>query len=271
MIETQNNHNLLISIATPCWNSAKTIERTIKSVLAQEFKDYEYIIVDGGSTDGTIDIIKKYEPLFEGRMKWISEPDKGLYDAFNKGIERSVGRYCWNVNSDDYIEPDALSKLYEIINNQADDTVIVGSMYLVDEEGNKKKLAISTDENTQRAYYSDYMINHAATIVPHAIYDKYGTFDVRFKICADLDWFHRCYKNGVKFYNTDAILTNFSLGGISTSSIYKKESADKWLYYKKNFNIIRAILKYVKWHKTFLGNKRRLSIIDNLETDDENN
>ena len=76
----------LFSIATPCWNSESTIERTIKSVLRQDFKDYEYIIVDGGSTDSTLDIIKKYEPLFEGRMQWKSEPDKGLYDAFNKDL-----------------------------------------------------------------------------------------------------------------------------------------------------------------------------------------
>lgn len=103
-------HRPLFSIATPCYNSEKTIERTIKSVLQQEFKDYEYIIVDGGSTDGTLEIIKKYEPLFEGRMKWKSEPDKGIYDAFNKGVQRSSGYYCWNVNSDDWIEPDALEK-----------------------------------------------------------------------------------------------------------------------------------------------------------------
>lgn len=98
----------LFSIATPCFNSVKTIERTIKSILAQKFKDYEYIIVDGGSTDGTLNIIQKYEPMFEGRMKWKSEPDKGLYDAFNKGVTRSKGIYCWNVNSDDYLEDDAL-------------------------------------------------------------------------------------------------------------------------------------------------------------------
>ena len=104
-------NNVLISIATPCFNSEKTIERTIKSVLDQKFKDYEYIIVDGGSTDKTLDIVKKYEPLFEGRMRWISEPDKGIYDAFNKGVERSRGVYCWNVNSDDWIESDALLKI----------------------------------------------------------------------------------------------------------------------------------------------------------------
>ena len=87
------NEKPFISIATPCRNSVRTIEKTIKSILCQEFKNYEYIIVDGGSTDGTLEIIKKYEPLFEGRLKWSSKPDKGIYDAFNIGVERSQGIY----------------------------------------------------------------------------------------------------------------------------------------------------------------------------------
>ena len=91
------------TIVTVCWNSDKTISRTIESVLEQDFKDYEYVIVDGGSTDNTIDIIKAYEPRFEGKLKYKSEPDKGIYDAFNKGIERATGKYIWLVNSDDYI------------------------------------------------------------------------------------------------------------------------------------------------------------------------
>ena len=82
---------MLFSIITICFNSEKTIERTIKSVLTQTFADYEYIIVDGGSRDSTLDIVKKYEPLFEGRMKWKSESDRGIYDAMNKGIMRSSG------------------------------------------------------------------------------------------------------------------------------------------------------------------------------------
>ena len=99
---------MLFSIITICFNSEKTIERTIKSVLTQTFADYEYIIVDGGSRDSTLDIVKKYEPLFEGRMKWKSESDRGIYDAMNKGIMRSSGTIIGIVNSDDWLDSEAL-------------------------------------------------------------------------------------------------------------------------------------------------------------------
>ena len=247
------NARPLISIATPCWNSEKTIERTIQSVLAQSFKDYEYIIVDGGSTDGTIDIIKKYEPLFEGRMKWKSEPDKGIYDAFNKGIERSAGTYCWNVNSDDYIMLDALYKIKTIIDRSDKQSVIVGAQNFVNMDGKIIKTVYNTEEQLIRIYKNDWMINHAATIVPRCIYEKFGCFDERFKICADMDWFHRCYSKRVNFICTGDILTNFSIGGISTSLYYKKEAEDRWLYFFKNYSLMKAIAKFIIWHKFFLG------------------
>ena len=102
------------SIVTVCFNSEKTIKTTIESVLQQKYNDYEYIIVDGASKDSTMDIVKSYETKFEGRLRYISEPDKGIYDAFNKGIKMSKGKYVWIVNSDDYIEPNALEELSSI-------------------------------------------------------------------------------------------------------------------------------------------------------------
>ena len=84
-------NNIKFSIITICYNSEATVERTIQSVLAQSYNNYEYIVIDGVSTDKTLSIVKKYEPLFEGRMKWISEPDNGIYDAMNKGVIASSG------------------------------------------------------------------------------------------------------------------------------------------------------------------------------------
>lgn len=264
------NKQPLFSIATPCYNSEKTIERTIKSVLAQGFKDYEYIIVDGGSTDRTIDIIRKYEPMFEGRMKWKSEPDKGIYDAFNKGVERSSGKYCWNVNSDDYIEPDALQTIASIVNDYKEDEypVISGAMNIRREDGSVEKTVASSVKEAKRSYIMDDIgIKHPATLVPKFIYNKIGAFDDRFHIVGDMDWFQRAYKQGVPFLFVPNVLTNMYNGGVSnmyTLKVYKHRCEDMHNLFEKKFNnpIVRAF-HYYKWniriiarfakHKIFMG------------------
>ena len=91
-----------LSIITVTYNSGKTLRDTLESVLSQTYTDYEYIIVDGASKDNTIDIVKEYKPKFEGHMRWISEPDKGLYDAINKGIKMATGDIVGIINSDDF-------------------------------------------------------------------------------------------------------------------------------------------------------------------------
>lgn len=250
------NNKPLISIATPCWNSASTIERTIKSVLTQEFKDYEYIIVDGGSTDGTLDIIKKYEPLFEGRMKWKSERDKGLYDAFNKGVERSSGIYCWNVNADDYIEPDALSNLSEIIravDTNQDYPVIVGALNYVDNNGHFLSVSKFSPERIQQNYDRDAMIPHPATVVPKAVYEKYGKFDTRFKVAADQDWFNRVYAKNVPFVTTEYVLSNMSLDGVSNHQRYSVAAREKWLMFNHKYtNLCKRVIRFIIWNLRYI-------------------
>ena len=131
--------NPQFSIITICYNSGKTVERTLKSVLGQSFKNFEYIIVDGGSNDDTLDIVRKYEPLFQGRLKWKSEPDKGIYDAMNKGIVRVSGDIIGIVNSDDWLEPDALEKVHNafIYNNCDTNTLYCGGINYVTTNGVK--------------------------------------------------------------------------------------------------------------------------------------
>ena len=203
-------HKPLFSIATPCFNSVKTIERTIKSILAQNFKDYEYIIVDGGSTDGTLDIIQKYEPMFEGRMKWKSEPDKGIYDAFNKGCQRAIGRFVWIVNSDDWMEDGALQKIANIDLN--DNQIVVGGLNWIDERGEVYRTSIFISRKIDYAYKTNRMIPHPATIVPKHIYEKYGYYNIKFKIAGDLDWFHRIYpKSDVQFTVINSPLNNMTI------------------------------------------------------------
>ena len=91
-----------ISVITVTFNSAKTVRDTIESVLKQQYKDYEYLVIDGGSKDETVEIIKEYEPKFGGKMRWVSERDKGMYDGINKGIRMATGDVVGIINSDDF-------------------------------------------------------------------------------------------------------------------------------------------------------------------------
>ena len=126
---------MLFSIITVCFNSAKTIRQTFDSVLQQQCKDYEYIVVDGASTDGTVDIIKEYEPKFEGRMRWISEPDKGIYDAVRKGFAMSSGEVLAWIGSDDVYMPNAFKVVRDIFERCSQVQWLTGEMLHVLEDG----------------------------------------------------------------------------------------------------------------------------------------
>ena len=209
---------MLISIITISYNSKKTIERTIKSVLAQSYTDFEYIIIDGASTDGTLEIIKKYEPLFDGRMKWVSETDHGIYNAMNKGVAKSAGDVIGIVNSDDWLEPTALESIATMIGaNDYSNKVFCGSMMFHYEDGSS--IYYKADEKKFKEGAPQYSLNrglfHPAMFVPKAIYDQYGMFDESIKVSADVDFIFRCFEAGVEFVFKDVLISHMSDGGAS--------------------------------------------------------
>lgn len=249
---------MLITIVTCSYNSEKTIERTIKSILAQDFDNYEYLIIDGKSSDGTLDIIKRYEPLFNGKMHWISEKDHGIYDAMNKGIKLSKGDYVWLVNSDDYIEPNALQCVADRIkNNQSD--ILCGYIEYFSENSDNKHIFKYTPEESEKEYGKKRMgIVHPATIVRRQIYDKYGLYDSRFYISADMDWFLRIKENNVPIDFIDIKLSNMSDGGISSQSNNVKKRIHDWkiLFSKHTKNKVEywkfMIHRIITYYKTFV-------------------
>lgn len=202
---------MLFSIITVCLNSEKTIERTIKSVLEQSCRDYEYILVDGASSDRTMEIIHQYEPLFQGRMKVISEPDKGIYDAMNKGIRAASGELIGIVNSDDYYEKDALEMIAQVYQGY-DYTIIYGMLRTI-LDGKEVAVYLKNHEFLEKD-----MIAHPACFVTKKTYDRFGGYSLQYPYSADYEFMLRVKEQKeVRFTPIYNIISNFTLDGASGS------------------------------------------------------
>lgn len=198
----------LISIITVVYNGANTIERTILSVLEQAYLAIEYIIVDGGSTDGTVDIIKKYEDRI---TKWISEPDRGIYDAMNKGIAMASGDIIGLLNADDFYDSGAVA----IVSSYYREGMVVyhGDMRM--QMYNGKSYVNPAPLNLDRIKRG-MIVNHPSTFVNKEVYSSLGFFSINYRIVGDWDYMVKCYLNGVQFVPIKHVLAVFSLGGVSS-------------------------------------------------------
>lgn len=222
-------HNILVSIVTPCFNSEKTIERTIQSVLNQTYSNIEYIIIDGKSTDHTFDIIHKYESKFNGRMQVVSEKDNGIYDAMNKGILAAKGQLIGIINSDDFYEIDAVEN---IVNAMTDDKYqIMYGMLRKIRDGKEIQVIMTNHQNMD-----EVMIPHPTCFITKALYQDLSVYDTQLKSCADLNFMLTMVrKREVIFVPVYKIIANFS-EGIGMSS--KSSSHIENLRVKRKFHII---------------------------------
>jgi len=245
MIGESDTRMPLVSVITVCLNSEKYLEETIKSVVGQTYRNIEHIIIDGGSTDGTLDIIKKYQDCI---AYWVSEPDQGMYDAMNKGIARAKGELAGILNSDDYYQPDAI----EIIVNESQKDrkagVICGEV-----------LFFLNEQNGSRATWRRRLTNlgkfdqevvHPATFVKKKVYEKFQ-YDVRYRIASDIDFVYRLYFNGIKFHTCPALIANYRVGGASRRF---RSIADVFRIHGKYFgpryflkNLIALLFQSLKW------------------------
>ena len=208
-----------VSIITPCLNSEKTIRQTIESVLNQTYENIEYIIVDGGSTDGTLAVIWEYAPLFQGRMKYVSEKDRGIYDAMNKGIRLSTGRLIGIINSDDWYEPEAVEHIMSEWNRSEKYQVIYG--YCKVFENDRIKLIMKNrHEGLPRT-----MISHPTCFITRETYKDFGMFLLAFRILGDYELMIRLYNSRqVSFIQIKKILANYRMGGASDNpKLYARE------------------------------------------------
>jgi glycosyltransferase involved in cell wall biosynthesis len=208
--------NPKVTIITVVFNNRNFLEGTIRSILQQTYKNIEYIIIDGGSTDGTVNIIKKYESQISF---WCSEPDSGIYDAMNKGIKVAIGDYLWFVNSGDLIySADTLEKCIAAGEN-AD--VYYGETEIIDEGGISIKMRRhkAPEKLSWKSFRTGMMVSHQSIIVRRNIAPLY---DLNYKVSADIDWCLKILKQSKQITNTHLIVSKILKQGFSKK--YQKTS-----------------------------------------------
>lgn len=214
-----------ISVITISYNSKNSIERTFQSVLKQSYRPLEYVLVDGGSTDGTLELIKKYMPVFKEAnisVNFKSEKDKGISDAFNKGIERATGSIIGITNSDDCIAENALEKVARAFEKTTD--IVCGNCVWKDNVNGISYVRRSKIDKIDRLKY-EMVLMHPTCYVRKSTYEKYGVFDITLKYVMDKDLMARFYRNKAQFKYISEILAIMSAGGASdlnTKKVYRE-------------------------------------------------
>ena len=210
-----------ISIVTAAFNSAATLEDTMKSVLAQTYTEIEYIIVDGASHDGTLDIIHRYEQLFNGRMKWISENDRGIYDAMNKGIQMATGDVIGILNSDDYFTSnDVIKRMVDAFDVASLDAVYGDIHFIRDGQPDKCIRYYSSKPFRPLWLRFGFMPAHPSFYCRRKVYQKAGGYKTDYKIGSDYEMMVRLFmKYHIKAKYLPMDFVTMRTGGVSTRNV----------------------------------------------------
>lgn len=208
-----------VSVITVCYNAGKTIKNTIESVLSQNYADYEYVVVDGASKDDTLEIIQSYSEQFAQKgipMTVVSERDKGIYDAMNKGIDLATGDWIIFMNADDsFYNVDALKNVFS--NNLTGYDVVYGDCVRLDGQG---KYPMKSNPPETLPKQMPFM--HQAVFARSELCKK-NKFDLNYKLCADYNFFFTIYASGCEFKRVDATVCNYSIRGISGKALIEAQ------------------------------------------------
>jgi acetyltransferase-like isoleucine patch superfamily enzyme len=223
----------LISVITVVYNGVSMLEETILSVIHQTYPNLEYIVIDGGSVDGTKEIIERYASHIS---YWVSEPDRGIYDAMNKGIERSTGSHIIFLNCGDHFNnKDVFEKIVKTYGKELEDyDLVYGRAKIIKPDGALFDLTVYHSHNEM---WKGPNFRHGALLVKSSIL-KEEKFELipELKIAADFDFIYKCYKKGCSFYSIDIVILSFLEDGIS---------ADPYKHLKDNIYILK---KYKDWN-----------------------
>jgi len=238
-----------VSVITINYNNAQGLQKTVDSVISQTFKDYEFIVIDGCSTDGSVDIIKKNE----GKISyWVSEKDGGIYNAQNKGAKKATGEYCLFLNSGDCL---AEETTLENVVKQLDKDIVYGDLWIENAKGERTKVG---SPDVLGVYH--FMIStlwHPCSLIKRSLFEKYGYYNESFKITGDYEFFIRVIlKNKVSYRHISVPISIFDTSGTSNRPenqlLEKEERKKSWaLNYSGLF--VKIFEKYTKFKRKFVS------------------
>lgn len=256
-----------VSIITAAWNSGATLRDTLESVLGQTYPDIEHILVDGGSTDRTMELVREYEPRYGGRLRYVSEPDKGVYDAMNKGIRMATGEIVGILNSDDfYTSPDTVETLVGELERHKVDAVY-GDIHYVDGKDLGKTVRYYSSAGFRRwKMLLGFMPAHPSFYCRKEAYERFGLFKTSYKVAADFENLLRLiYVGGISIRYVPKDCVTMRIGGASTSgwTSHRQIMADHARAYRENhvpsnalLDSLRYIYKVAEIVKFKLGQRR---------------
>lgn len=227
-----------ISIITVTFNNVKNLQKTIYSISQQLYSAIEFIIVDGKSTDGTFELIENNGDIID---KWISEPDKGIYDAMNKGLRMATGDYVWFINAGDEIfTTTTISEIFKNADVFAD--VYYGQTMVIDEKGNEIGLRrLKPPQNlTWKSYQFGQLVSHQSFIAKRELAPFY---DLKYNHSADTDWQIKILKRSGIIVNSHRILSRYLKGGQSSRTIFPSLK-ERFIIMIKNYGLIKTILNH---------------------------
>ena len=229
-----------ISIITAAWNSAATIEDTLRSILAQTYQDWECIVIDGASSDGTRNILRSYETRFNGRLHWISEPDQGIYDAMNKGINLATGDYLCFLNAgDSFHEDDTLQQMVHTLGIGELPDVIYGETALVNKERHflRMRRLSAPEVLTWKSFKQGMLVCHQAFFAKRSLAIPY---DMQYRFSADFDWCIRIMKKARTLHNTHLTLIDYLEEGMTTQN-QKASLRERFRIMVKHYGLVSTV------------------------------
>lgn len=234
-----------VSVITVCYNRKATIEQSIKSVLDQNYPNIEYIVIDGNSSDGTQDIIKSYSDKI---AKYISEPDKGMYDAINKGLSQATGDIIGLMHSDDvFYDERVISNIVHAFQNNPDAEAVYGDgIYVTNDEEQKIVRNRIGGEFNYKRLKSGWLPLHPTVYIKRTVIEKFGNYNLNFKIASDTEFLLRyLYKHKINVAYLNSYIVKMRMGGLSTD--YKRAvqvlKEDYRIYKYHNISGIRVVLQ----------------------------